>query len=73
MKKAILASAIAASFLGAFGFNSFYLADLPSQHSVEGTQVADLPSQHSVDGTYLADLPSQHSTDPSIYLADLPS
>lgn len=74
MKKALLVTAIAAAIVGAAGLNypSIDVADLPSQHSVGGTNVADLPSQHSTSGAQTEGLPSQHSTG-GIQVADLPS
>ena len=65
MKKALLMIAIAAGLTGVINWGTLNkdLADLPSQHSQDGTKVADLPSQHSQDGTKVADLPSQHSQD----------
>lgn len=74
MKKAILAAVLAAVFTVAAGLNTstINLADLPSQHSYDGTSVADLPSQHSPSGVTVADLPSQHSPI-GVTVADLPS
>ena len=74
MKRTLILPLIAAFVAGLFGWNSVdqNLADLPSQHSQDGTMIADLPSQHSQDGTNIADLPSQHSQD-GTNIADLPS